>query len=110
MKLLFDQNISYRLVQTLSELYPESTHVRLINLQSAGDEEVWNFAKNNDYIIVSKDSDFHQKSFLYGFPPKVIWINKGNCSTSEIEEVLVTHLEDIKEFAIAEKSSFLVLT
>ena len=110
MKLLLDENISYRVVQDLSKLYPGSTHVRLVNLQLATDQAVWDFAKNNGYIIVSKDSDFHQRSFLYGFPPKVIWIRRGNCTTVEIKRILEGNVEDIKIFSKAERASFLILS
>ncbi|MBZ5546083.1 MAG: DUF5615 family PIN-like protein, partial [Acidobacteriia bacterium] len=80
MKLLFDQNLSPRLVQALASVYPDSVHVRDCGLQHADDESVWEFAGRNGFTIVSKDSDFRQRSFLFGFPPKVIWVRLGNCS------------------------------
>ena len=60
----------------------------------SSDTDIWEFAKSNDYIIVSKDSDFHQRSFVIGFPPKVIWIQKGNCSTNEIQGILCKHFSE----------------
>ncbi len=78
MKLLFDQNLSHRLVDNLIDLFPESIHVKDAKLERSTDSEIWDYAKENNFIIVSKDSDFHQRSFLHGPPPKVIWINKGN--------------------------------
>lgn len=81
MKLLFDQNISYRLVRLLADVYPDCGHVRDFGLNASSDTVIWEYAKNNGYIIVSKDSDFHQRSFVFGYPPKVIWIRRGNCST-----------------------------
>ncbi len=74
MKLLFDHNLSYKLVERLAELFPDSEHVRNINLQKADDRTVWDFAGANSFAIVSKDEDFHQLSFLYGAPPKVVWV------------------------------------
>jgi predicted nuclease of predicted toxin-antitoxin system len=97
-KLLLDQNLSPRLVKTLEAIYPGSTHVRLVGLRDADDTVVWEFARNRDFIIVSKDSDFHQRSFLYGFPPKVIWIRPGNCPTAEIERVFREGQSRILEF------------
>src|SRR5690606_27253194 len=59
-----------------------------VGLQTAMDSVVWDYAAAHGYIIVSKDSDFHQRSFLYGAPPKVVWSRLGNCSTSVVEELL----------------------
>ena len=73
MKLLFDQNLSYKLVKSLENIFPDSSHVRNLDLEEADDLRVWKFAKEENYIIVSKDSDFLQFSFLYGPPPKAIW-------------------------------------
>lgn len=74
MKLLFDENLSPKLVGLLSDLYPDSTHVRNVGLARADDELVWAYAKDHGLAIVSKDADFHQRSFVYGAPPKVVWI------------------------------------
>lgn len=79
MRLLFDQNLSPRLMEMMQDLYPQSLHVRDIGLGSADDRAVWAYAKSHEYTIVSKDSDFRQLSFTFGHPPKVIWIRRGNC-------------------------------
>ena len=110
MKLLFDQNISPRLVQVLADLFPESAHVRMFGLQTADDESIWNFAIENDFIIVSKDSDFRQRSFLYGPPPRVIWIEQGNCSTQAVETILRQHHEHIQRFHKDSAAAFLILS
>jgi predicted nuclease of predicted toxin-antitoxin system len=86
--LLFDQNLSPRLVGRLADLYPGSTHVSAIELGSAFDQQVWEYARANKQTIVTKDADFSELSLVYGFPPKVIWIRRGNCSTQEIENLL----------------------
>jgi predicted nuclease of predicted toxin-antitoxin system len=88
MKFLFDENLSPKLVVRLHDLFPESIHVRDVGLQAADDSAIWQFAQNNSLIVCSKDSDMHQRSFLLGFPPKVVWIRLGNCSTSDIERLL----------------------
>ena len=74
MKLLFDENLSHQLVRFLADLFPDSIHVRDAGLKSADDPEVWQYAKDNSLIIVSKDSDLHQRSFVFGHPPKVVWV------------------------------------
>ena len=85
MRLLFDSNLSHRLKEVLGEVYPDSVHVREVGLESADDLAVWTYARDHELTIVSKDSDFRQMSFTFGHPPKVIWVRRGNCSTSEIE-------------------------
>ena len=84
MKLLFDHNLSYKLVGHLADLFPASEHVRNVNLHEADDRMVWEYARANGFAIVSKDEDFHQLSFLYGAPPKVVWVRLGNCTTTDI--------------------------
>lgn len=110
MKLLFDQNLSHKLVWRLADLFPDSVHVRDVGLRAAGDPFVWEYAKDNELLIVSKDSDFHQRSFLYGYPPKVVWVRLGNCSTSDVELVLRTNFDVIKDFYEDKYASFLSLS
>jgi predicted nuclease of predicted toxin-antitoxin system len=98
MKLLLDQNISRRLVNRLTPIFPKVTHVAMLRLDAASDDEVWNFARENDFAIVSKDSDFNDRSFLYGFPPKVIWLRLGNCTTERIESTLRERRREIEAF------------
>ncbi len=109
MKLLFDENLSHRLCTLLSREFPFPAHVRDFNLQSADDLTVWEFARLNDYTIVSKDSDFHQRSFVYGHPPKVVWLQAGNASTAQIAEMLKSHVSDLVAFAADENASFLTI-
>ena len=110
MKLLLDQNLSPRLLRTLEAVYPGSSHVRLVGLREADDDVVWEFARDQDFIIVSKDSDFHQRSFVLGFPPKVIWIRRGNCPTRDIEKVFAEHQSSILEFCEDDVHAFLALS
>ena len=77
MKLLLDNNLSPRLVSLLAGQFSTILHVRALNLASAVDRQVWDYARTNDYVIVSNDADFHQMSFLFGAPPKVMWIRRG---------------------------------
>ncbi|HYE36760.1 DUF5615 family PIN-like protein [Methylocaldum sp.] len=95
MKLLFDENLSPRLASALTDLFPGSSHVHSLGLGGADDVAVWERAKLDGFILVSKDSDFYERSLLYGFPPKVLWIRRGNCSTSAIEAMIRDHFDDI---------------
>ena len=87
MKLLFDHNLSPKLVERLADVFLGSKHVRNLNLHKADDAQVWEYARMNALAIVSKDEDFHQLSFLHGPPPKVVWVRLGNCTTSDIEHL-----------------------
>ena len=85
MKLLLDENLSPKLAESLQEEYPESIHVRAVGLHGADDQRIWEYARDHGLTIVSKDNDFRQRSFLAGFPPKVVWLNVGNAGTRAIE-------------------------
>jgi predicted nuclease of predicted toxin-antitoxin system len=97
-KLLFDQNLSPRLVGCLADLFPNSNHVFPLGLDSAEDSEIWEFARKNDFVLVTKDADFGDMSILRGFPPQVIWIRWGNCRTSDIEQILRDNFTTIEQF------------
>jgi predicted nuclease of predicted toxin-antitoxin system len=104
--LLFDENLSPRLVDHLADIYPGSVHVSTVGLGSAFDKAVWEYARQNDFMIVTRDADFSEMSVVSGFPPKIIWIRRGNCSTRDIETLLrssydaVTALSDDPENGI----------
>jgi predicted nuclease of predicted toxin-antitoxin system len=110
MKLLFDENLSPKLVQTLADIFPDSAHVDRIGFGGSPDDDVWDYAKVNGFTLVSKDSDFYDKSMLYGHPPKVIWIKRGNCSNRQIQLLLRNKLEPINAFAQDDQVSFIAFT
>lgn len=85
MKLLFDQNLSYRLARALQDLFPGSTQVRLEGLDQADDAVIWRYAAEQGFCIVSLDADFAQMSALHGSPPKVVWLRCGNQPTVSVE-------------------------
>ncbi|SRR3989344_7300317 len=98
MKLLLDQNISRKLVKQLKVLFSGSSHVYLLDLQTATDEKVWNYARDNGFTLVTQDSDFNERSLIYGYPPKVIWLRTGNTSTQNIKRLLTKNSQDIHSF------------
>jgi len=98
MKLLLDQNISRKLVKELEAIFPRSNHVYFLGLHKASDEEIWIYARDNGFTIVTHDSDFNERSLVYGYPPKVIWLRIGNTSTQNIKELLKKHTQDILLF------------
>jgi len=91
-KLLFDENLSPTLVKRLADLYPDSNHVHKLEIDRNSDEELRDYARRGG----TKDSDFSDLCILLGFPPKVIWIRRGNCSTSSIEGIRRTHCEAVE--------------
>lgn len=99
MKLLFDHHLAPKLVKRLSDHYPASTHVCQIGLDRVDDPVIWEYARANDFVIVTKDADFTDLSVLRGFPPKVIWLKLGNCTTQQVEAAIRRHTEAIAEFA-----------
>lgn len=109
MKFLLDQHISFRLLRRLQERFPESKHVKDFDLTKADDEAVWQFAAENGFTIVSKDSDFMYRSLLRGHPPKVILIQIGNCPSSRILDVLLSNEPVIKDFEVNPVESLLIL-
>ena len=80
MKLLLDENLSRRIVPFLQTAFPGSTQIALLGLESASDSEIWQYAKDNGYVIVSRDSDFQERSLVTGHPPQVIWLKIPNRS------------------------------
>ena len=109
MKLLFDQNLSPRLVRLLADLFPGSLHVREAGLERASDETVWQFALDHGLAIVTKDSDFQERSQIAGSAPKVVWIRCGNCSTDDIESMLRRHSSSVAALEQPGEARFLIL-
>lgn len=109
MKLLLDQNLSPRLVGRLSDLYPVVTHVSIPGLARASDTEIWEYARTTNSIIVTKDSDFSDMIVLRGYPPKVLWLRLGNCTTTDIENALRRAHGQIAAFAFDEAAGILEL-
>ena len=110
MRLLFDQNLSHRLVGELALEFPGSAHIRTLGLETATDREIWDYARVEDYLVVSKDSDFYQRSLFYGHPPKCIWLRIGNCTRNDLVVLLTTHQQDIHALDADPLESVLVLS
>lgn len=110
MKLLLDENLSDRIIHRIVDLYPDSEHIKTLALTNTDDSLIWTFAKGNGFVIVSKDSDFHQRSLLYGHPPKFIYLRIGNSPTSKIVQILRDNFDTITQFGERELESILVLT
>jgi predicted nuclease of predicted toxin-antitoxin system len=108
-KLLLDENLSDGIVSRIEDLFPESTHVKAVGLNQSDDSMILGWAKQHGFSIVSKDTDFYQRSIAFGHPPKFIWLRVGNCPTSLITELLRTRHEIIRTFIESDTESLLVL-
>lgn len=110
MRLLFDENLSPKLPSRVNDVFPDSLHVRDVGMNETIDPIVWDYAKDNNLIIVSKDSDMHDLSLVFGNPPKVIWLRLGNCSTLQIERLLRREFEAIQLFYEDKELSLIALS
>lgn len=110
MRLLLDENLSDRIVSQIIDLFPHSAHVKTLALMNTDDAVIWEYAKALDFVIVSKDADFHQRSLVYGHPPKFIYLRIGNSPTSAIVRVLRENFNVITKFGECEAESILLLT
>jgi predicted nuclease of predicted toxin-antitoxin system len=108
-KLLFDENLPPRLAEALADVYPGSMHVHQCALGSADDSAIWQHAREHGFAIVSKDSDFQERSVLHGYPPKIIWLRLGNCTTAELEARLRAAVTVIRQFVNENEESCLVI-
>ena len=97
MKLLFDQNLAPSLVGHLRDLFPGSEHVSQCDLGNAYDLAIWEYARDHEFVLVSKDADFVELSTLRGAPPKVVWLRLGNCVTHDIHDAIRSNFIAIAE-------------
>jgi predicted nuclease of predicted toxin-antitoxin system len=109
-KLLLDENLSPRLIASIEDLYPGSAHVEDCGLVNTPDEKVWDFARENSFAIVTKDSDFSELNVLRGSPPKVIWLRIGNCTTVRAGFLLRDAFPRIQDFLNADEENCLVIS
>ena len=109
MKLLFDHNLSPCLVQLLTDLFPDSSHVYWLGLDQVDDRKVREYALQHDFIIVTKDADYSELCWWLGFPPKIVWIRRGNCTPKAIELIIRGNHASVVAFVDDETGAFLEL-
>jgi predicted nuclease of predicted toxin-antitoxin system len=110
MRLLFDQNLSPRIIDILAAEFPGSEHVHPLGLGETDDGQIWEYARVGGLTIVTRDADYANLSEMRGFPPKVIWIRRGNCSTREIVDLLQTFQWAIEELGRNSDRGVLILS
>jgi predicted nuclease of predicted toxin-antitoxin system len=107
--LLFDENLSHKLVRALTSDFPGSAHVRHVGLLGGTDEQIWIYARTHGLTIVFKDTDFRERSMAHGTPPKVVWLDVGNAGTTAIAYLLRQERQRIEAFKLEAETSVLVL-
>jgi predicted nuclease of predicted toxin-antitoxin system len=110
MKLLFDQNLSPKLTTHLADLFPGSNHVQSLGLDCAADDQIWEHCRLNGFTIVTKDEDFSDLSVVRGSPPKVLWLQTGNCTTGRVATLIRDHFADIEAFFHDPSTGTLILS
>jgi predicted nuclease of predicted toxin-antitoxin system len=109
-KLLFDENLSPGLAGVLAAEYPGSVHVRTVALLGAEDASIWEYARQQGFTIVSKNTDFRERSFVEGAPPKIVWLDVGNAGTAQIVQLLRRERDRLERFSAAPDVSLLIVS
>ena len=98
MRLLLDNNLSHKLCMPLQQYFPEVNDVRNLLSSEADDIEIWNYAVEKEFHILTKDNDFEERSLLKGCPPKIIHLLCGNQITLYILNLVIKNKEIIQNF------------
>jgi predicted nuclease of predicted toxin-antitoxin system len=96
-KLLFNQNLSPKLVSRRDDLYPNSRHVQSVGLDRSSDDQIWEYARLHGFGV-TKDQNYNDFSVVRGSPPPVIWLQVGNCPTAQVEVLFRARFADIEAF------------
>lgn len=107
MNLLFDQNISPKIIRQIESDFPGSEQVRHVGLEDASDLMIFDYAKVHGYTIVTFDADFVDLNVVRGIPPKIIWLKTGNLTTKFISELLRNNILVIKDFLESDEEEIL---
>lgn len=99
MKLLFDQNISHRILKYLPKIFENSSSIKNEKLINRDDRYIWNYAKVHNFTIVTQDSDFSDLNIFLGFPPKIIWLKTGNLSTKSLSLLIYEYQDELIKFS-----------
>lgn len=107
MKLLLDQNISFRVAKELEFVFPGMQQVRKLGLENRPDREIWEYARHEEFVLVTFDSDFYDLSLAYGHPPKIIWLKTGNMTTRMLVKLLLEKADQMRSFVQEDELSCL---
>jgi predicted nuclease of predicted toxin-antitoxin system len=99
-KFLIDEQLSFRLVAALAEIFPGTAHVERSGLGGKSDAAVWEHARAGGFAVLTRDEDFLRLSFERGQPPKLVLLRLGNCSTAEVLAAIMRHRDAIERFDV----------
>ena len=100
MEIWIDAQLSPSIALWLNQQYATivTAHsVRSLGLRDAGDEVIFQKAKQQKAVIMTKDDDFVKLLDRIGPPPQLIWITTGNTSNAAMREILAKHFFTIIE-------------
>ena len=109
MSLLLDHNLSPRLASLLGDTFGPVAHVDALGMAETADTSIWDYAKENGQAIVTKDSDFYERSVLLGPPPKIIHLTLGNCSVAEAAAAILESRGHVLDFLRHDTRGYLPL-
>lgn len=110
MKFLIDQNISFRVLPIIQKNFPGSEHISNLGLKNSTDINIWNYAKQNGFVILTHDLDFDDILVNQGFPPKIIRLSTGNLSNSATADLINSHKDEIDKFFLNQESGLMILS
>jgi predicted nuclease of predicted toxin-antitoxin system len=108
LKLLFDNNLSVRIIQAVDNFFPGSKHVADLQVNQFTDRQIFEFAGKNEFTVITKDKDFYHLVNTLGPPPKIVWIAVGNCSNQQAIDTVVKRKQQIAEFIKSTRSLFVI--
>ena len=109
MKLLLDENLSRRIVPALQSRWPGSSQVALLGLERATDAQLCACAAEHDFVICSKDDDFHRLVAARGYRPRLVHVSLGNASNEQVLAALLAAADDIEVAFTDASTGFVVL-
>ncbi len=109
MKFLVDHNLSPKLTHFLEPWFPGSVHTMELGFERSPDHDLWAYAAEHGFSILTKDTDFEKYSLLRGAPPKVVWLRIGNATNNVVMQLIGDNVEAIKLFLASEESALMAL-
>ncbi|MCB0774167.1 MAG: DUF5615 family PIN-like protein [Flavobacteriales bacterium] len=109
MKFLIGENLSDKLVRHLDHAFPDTTHVKPLQLTSRPDSKIWEIAKSEGFTILTQDDDFVEMSVLHGMPPKVVVLSMDNHTTAEWLDIILGNMETLEAFDRDASTGLLIL-
>lgn len=98
MKILLDENVSWRIIKFIENCFDEVKHISSISTNRLSDKDIWDYAKINSFTILTYDADFRNFVSYYNYPPKVVWLSTCNISKAKLAELIKNNIDSINEF------------